>query len=245
MGMNLFSRSDRTTTAAAAGPLIEMRSIVKTFRNGSEAFTALKSVDADFGRGEFVAVVGKSGSGKSTLVNMITGIDHPTSGTIRVNGTYVHRMKESAMARWRGRELGIVFQFYQLLPMLSLFENVLLPMDFCDMYPPEEREARAQMLLQMVGLGGMAHTKPSALSGGQQQSAAIARAMANDPPIIIADEPTGNLDSRSAEGILQVFERLVAQGKTLIVVTHDSALARRASRVITIADGRILEAQPC
>jgi putative ABC transport system ATP-binding protein len=240
--MNL-NRTDlqNQTKMTVWDPLIQMRDIVKTFQNGSERFTALKSVDIDFGRGEFVAVVGKSGSGKSTLVNMITGIDRPTSGTVRVNGTFVQKMQESEMARWRGRELGIVFQFYQLLPMLSLLENVLLPMDFCDMYRPEEREARAMRLLKLVGLDSLAHSKPSALSGGQQQGAAIARAMANDPPIIIADEPTGNLDSRSAEEILQIFERLVAQGKTLVVVTHDSALAQRADRIVTIVDGRIGE----
>jgi putative ABC transport system ATP-binding protein len=247
MAVNLFAIPRTKTRVEATDayqdradrPLIEMRGIVKTFRNGTGDFTALREIDADFHRGEFVAVVGKSGSGKSTLVNMITGIDHPTSGTIRVGDTYIHKMRESEMARWRGRNLGIVFQFYQLLPMLTLLENVLLPMDFCDLYEPSERQERALALLDMVGLSGLEHKRPSAISGGQQQSAAIARALANDPPLLIADEPTGNLDSRSAEGILDIFERLVARGKTLIIVTHDRSLAQRASRILHIVDGRI------
>jgi putative ABC transport system ATP-binding protein len=247
MAVTLFAMPKTKTRFDAADvpqdkadqPLIEMRGIVKTFRNGTGPFTALKQVDVDFFRGEFVAVVGKSGSGKSTLVNMITGIDHPTSGTIRVADTYIHKMRESEMARWRGRNLGIVFQFYQLLPMLTLLENVLLPMDFCDLYEPGERQERALTLLNMVGLDGLEHKKPSAVSGGQQQSAAIARALANDPPILIADEPTGNLDSRSAEAILDIFERLAGRGKTLIIVTHDRSLARRATRIVHIVDGRI------
>ncbi|MFH1084948.1 MAG: ATP-binding cassette domain-containing protein, partial [Chloroflexota bacterium] len=179
MDLTALSRSTRSDwmMRQPSGPLIAMRGIVKTFVSGAGEFTALRGVDVDFFPGQFVSVVGRSGSGKSTLVNMITGIDHPTAGTVSVNGVHVHTMRESARARWRGRHLGIVFQFYQLLPMLSLIENVMLPMDFCDMYRPEEREARALALLDLVGLRDLAHSKPGAISGGQQQGAAIARAL--------------------------------------------------------------------
>jgi ABC-type lipoprotein export system ATPase subunit len=171
---------------------------------------------------------------------MLTGIDHPTSGSVRIGETYVHKLNESQMARWRGRNLGIVFQFYQLLPMLSLIENVMLPMDFCDMYAPSERPRRAMELLDQVGLADVAHKMPSAVSGGQQQSAAIARALANDPPLIAADEPTGNLDSRAAERVFHTFEKLARQGKTVIVVTHDPDLAQRTFRTVLLADGEVI-----
>ena len=227
-------------SSPANGALIQMRQITKTFQTPTGDFPALKEIDADFQGGEFVSVVGKSGSGKSTLVNMLTGIDRPTSGEVQIGDTYLHRLSESDMARWRGRNLGIVFQFYQLLPILSLLENVMLPMDFCEVYDPGERESRAMELLDMVGLGGYAHHMPNAVSGGQQQSAAIARALANDPPIIIADEPTGNLDSRSAETISQIFEDLARRGKTILMVTHDNGLAQRASRTLLLSDGEIV-----
>ncbi|MGC9349982.1 MAG: ABC transporter ATP-binding protein [Anaerolineae bacterium] len=217
-----------------------MRGIVKVFKTPAGDFTALRGIDVDFHEGEFVSVVGKSGSGKSTLVNMITGIDHPTSGEVVVGGTHIHRLDESERSKWRGRNLGIVFQFYQLLPMLTLLENVMLPMDFCDMYDPESREARAAQLLRQVGLGDVMHKMPSAVSGGQQQCAAVARALANDPPIIAADEPTGNLDSRAANVIFDIFEGLAARGKTILMVTHDTALAHRASRALRISDGVIV-----
>ncbi|MBN1580922.1 MAG: ATP-binding cassette domain-containing protein [Anaerolineae bacterium] len=219
---------------------IEMSNIVKIFHTPAGEFPALKGIDADFHKGEFVSVVGKSGSGKSTLVNMLAGIDHPTSGEVRIGDTYVHKLNESQMSRWRGRNLGIVFQFYQLLPMLSLLENVMLPMDFGGMYAPAERETRAMNLLDMVGLADVAHKMPAAVSGGQQQSAAIARALANDPPLIVADEPTGNLDSRAADVIFRIFEELSTQGKTIIMVTHDSSLADRASRKVLLADGEMI-----
>ena len=222
------------------GALIQMRQITKTFQTPAGDFPALKEIDADFHGGEFVSVVGKSGSGKSTLVNMLTGIDRPTSGEVQIGDTYVHRLSESDMARWRGRNLGIVFQFYQLLPMLSLLENVMLPMDFCEVYDPGERESRAMELLDMVGLGRYAHHMPNAVSGGQQQSAAIARALANDPPIIVADEPTGNLDSRSAETISQIFEDLARRGKTILMVTHEAQGAAYADRVVVLKDGQII-----
>jgi len=221
-------------------PLIQMREVVKAYKTPTGDFQALREIDADFYRGEFVGVIGKSGSGKSTLINMITGIDRPTTGTVQVAGIDIHRLGESQMARWRGRNLGIVFQFFQLLPMLSLLENVLLPMDMAQVYPEAEREQRGLDLLQRVGLLHEADSMPSEVSGGQQQSAAIARALANDPPIIVADEPTGNLDSKSAETIFHLFEDLVAQGKTIVMVTHDTELARRASRTVLLADGEIV-----
>jgi putative ABC transport system ATP-binding protein len=221
-------------------PLIAMNQIVKTFKTPAGSFTALKGIQVCFNQGEFVSVIGKSGSGKSTLVNMLTGIDHPTSGTVRIGDTYVHALDENKMSIWRGKNLGIVFQFFQLLPMLSLLENVVLPMDFCNMYAPEERERRAMDLLRLVGLENLAHQMPAQVSGGQQQSAAIARALANDPPILIADEPTGNLDSRTAESVFQLLNSLVAQGKTVIMVTHDGSLAKRTSRSMIISDGELV-----
>lgn len=221
-------------------PFIRMQGITKVFKSGAGEFTALDHINLDFYRGEFVCIVGKSGSGKSTLANMITGIDHPTSGEIIVEGQVTNRMNESEMSIWRGNNLGIVFQFYQLLPMLTLLENVILPMDFCDRYDVGEREARAHELLAMVGLQELADKLPAMTSGGQQQTAAIARALANDPPILIADEPTGNLDSRTAESVFELFSHLVEKGKTIIMVTHDPALAERSSRIVKIHDGRVV-----
>jgi putative ABC transport system ATP-binding protein len=221
-------------------PLIQMMDIVKTFKTPSGDFTALKGITACFYRGEFVSVVGKSGSGKSTLVNMITGIDHPSSGRVRIGDTYVHTLNENKMSIWRGRNLGIVFQFFQLLPMLSLLENVVLPMDFCNMFAPEAREPRAMELLERVGLQDFAHKLPGAVSGGQQQSAAIARALANDPPILIADEPTGNLDSRTADSVFSLISQLVEAGKTVIMVTHDASLASRTDRSMILSDGELV-----
>lgn len=231
---------EQSRPTSADGALIRMRQVVKVFSSAAGEFAALRGIDADLHRGEFVAVVGRSGSGKSTLVNMITGMDRPTSGEVRVGDTYLHELSESEMSRWRGRNLGVVFQFYQLLPMLSLLENTMLPMDFCEMYPPGEREARAMELLEMVGLADDAHRMPAAVSGGQQQSAATARALANDPPIIVADEPTGNLDSRAAETVLRIFEGLAGRGKTVVVVTHDRSLAQHALRILELSDGEIV-----
>ena len=220
--------------------IIELRNVVKNYKTAVGDFPALKSVDLHIEAGEFVSVIGKSGSGKSTLLNMITGIDRPTDGEVFVNQTAVHEMNENRMARWRGKNLGIVFQFFQLLPTISIVENVMLPMDFCRTYPMRERETRAMKLLEMVELADHAYKLPTALSGGQQQRVAIARALANDPPIIIADEPTGNLDSKTADSVFQLFKDLVAQGKTIIVVTHDSGLAKRTQRTALIADGEIV-----
>ncbi|MBE0697972.1 MAG: ABC transporter ATP-binding protein [Anaerolineaceae bacterium] len=231
-------------TPAPVDPLVEMKDIIKVYKTPAGEFTALNRVNVSFYPGEFVAIVGKSGSGKSTLANMITGIDHPTSGTVCVGGTFVHSLNESDMSKWRGRNLGIVFQFFQLLPMLSLLENVMLPMDFCEVYPVAEREDRAYELLSMVGLKDLADKTPAAVSGGQQQSAAIARALANNPPLIIADEPTGNLDSRTAESIFGLFSTLVGQGKTIIMVTHDPALANKTNRLLSIVDGEFHQEIP-
>src|SRR6266487_2844435 len=207
--------------------LIDMRQIVKTFQSTAGSFTALKGVDLQVDKGEFLAIIGKSGSGKSTLINMITGIDRPTSGEVLIGDTAVNRLSEGQMAEWRGRNLGVIFQFFQLLPSLSIIENVMLPMDFCNMWAPRERRERAMQLLAQVEMDAQANKLPNAVSGGQQQRVAIARALANDPPILVADEPTGNLDSKTANAVFTLFEELVAQGKTLLMVTHDSDLAKR------------------
>jgi putative ABC transport system ATP-binding protein len=220
--------------------LIVMQDIVKLFKTPAGEFPALRGVSTCFYKGEFVSVVGKSGSGKSTLVNMITGIDRPTSGRVCIAGTCIQELNESQMSAWRGRNLGIVFQFFQLLPTMSVLENVLIPMDFSSVIPAAEREERAMSLLKLVGLEHVADKLPGAISGGQQQSVAIARALANDPPILVADEPTGNLDTRTADSVFEIFAGLVAQGKTIVMVTHDSSLAARTNRSLIIADGELV-----
>jgi len=220
--------------------LIVMQDIHKVFKTPAGEFPALSGITTCFYRGEFVSVVGKSGSGKSTLVNMITGIDRPTAGRVCIAGTCIQEMSESQMSAWRGRNLGIVFQFFQLLPTMSVMENVLLPMDFANVIPAAERERRALGLLELVGMAHLAEKLPGALAGGQQQSVAIARAMANDPPILIADEPTGNLDSRTADTVFEIFAGLVSEGKTIMMVTHDSSLAARTQRSLLIVDGHLV-----
>ena len=220
---------------------IHLSKLVKRFKNTAGEFTVLKGINAVISSGEFVAVVGKSGSGKSTLLNMITGIDRPTSGEVLVGGVAIHRMNESQRSLWRGRNLGIVFQFFQLLPMLTVLENTMLPMDYTNTYSRAERPQRGLELLRMVGLEGQANKLPIALSSGQQQSAAIARALATDPPIIVADEPTGNLDSRSSEKIIHLFETLVERRKTILIVTHDASITERTQRTLTISDGEIID----
>ena len=239
---NIFSKKQNASVGSYSdhSAAIKMRSIIKTYETPVGDFHALRGVDVDFYRGEFVGVVGKSGSGKSTLVNMITGIDRPTSGTVEVGGTFVHNLNESRMARWRGENLGIVFQFFQLLPMLSLLENVMLPMDLSSKFPYAERETRAIELLKKVGLEKYAHKMPAAVSGGQQQTAAIARALANDPPLLLADEPTGNLDFRTAAHVFEIFEELVSTGKTIVMVTHDPVLAQQTSRMLLLSDGEVI-----
>jgi putative ABC transport system ATP-binding protein len=225
---------------AARGALIEMRAVDKVYHTPAGDFWALKHIDIDIYPGEFIGVLGKSGSGKSTLGNMITGIDHPSRGVVKVGGANIHAMPEGRVSVWRGKNLGIVFQFFQLLPMLTALENVLVPMDFAGAGSLREREKRALELLALVGLEDAADRMPDELSGGQQQSVAIARALANDPPLILADEPTGNLDTQTAESVIQVLEHLVGQGKTIVMVTHDVALARRTSRTLLLADGELV-----
>lgn len=220
--------------------LIDLQNIDKFYNTAVGDFPALKNVNLQINEGEFVSIIGKSGSGKSTLLNMITGIDRPTTGEVWVNGTAVHELNENQLAGWRGTNLGIIFQFFQLLPALSIIQNVILPMDLSGKYTPRERRERAQYLLELVGLADHQNKLPSMVSGGQQQRAAMARALANDPPIVIADEPTGNLDSKTAETVFKLFNELVAQGKTVIIVTHDSSLARRAHRTALITDGEIV-----
>jgi ABC-type lipoprotein export system ATPase subunit len=224
----------------AAERAIVLTGVEKVYENAAGKFTALKSIDLELNYGRFVSVVGKSGCGKSTLLNMITGIDHPTRGDVIVGGEHIYRMGESRRALWRGQHLGVVFQFFQLLPTLSLLENTMLPMDYCNQYPFHERPDRALDLLRLVGLEEQAHKLPSAVSSGQQQEAAIARALAMDPAIIVADEPTGNLDSRSAENVLDLFERLARGGKTILIVTHDPSITKRTDQTIILSDGEII-----
>ena len=220
--------------------MIDLRGVHKYYRTAAGDYHALKGIDLQINPGEFVSIIGKSGSGKSTLLNMIAGIDRPTTGEVLVNGTPVHELDEDRMAGWRGGNLGIIFQFFQLLPSLNLMQNVILPMDLAGKYASRERRGRAEHLLEIVGLEDQKDKLPSMVSGGQQQRAAVARALANDPPILIADEPTGNLDSKTAETIFALFNDLVSQGKTVIIVTHDSSLAKRAHRTALIADGEIV-----
>ncbi|MEE9198959.1 MAG: ATP-binding cassette domain-containing protein [Dehalococcoidia bacterium] len=221
--------------------LIEMQGVTKVYETEAGEFAALKNIKLAIGESEFVGVIGKSGSGKSTLINMLTGIDRPTAGEVYIGGTAVHTLGEGRMAQWRGRNVGVVFQFFQLLPILTVLENVMLPMDFCKLYSPRQRRERALQVLDLVGVAEHARKLPSQLSGGEQQRVAIARALANDPPIIVADEPTGNLDSKTAERVFQLFEGLVAGGKTIIMVTHDGDLAKRVRRTLIISDGEIIE----
>ena len=221
------------------GPLVDLREVVKTYHTGAGELTVLKDVTLQVRSGEFISIVGPSGSGKSTLLNMITGIDRPTSGEVFVGGEAVHELSENQLARWRGRNIGVVFQFFQLLPTLTILENVMLPMDFCDVYRRRERRKRAMALLDQVGIAEQAHKLPNALSGGEQQRAAIARALSNDPSLVVADEPTGNLDTGTAGEVFLLFEQLVAQGKTLLVVTHDRELSGRTERIIYLVDGCI------
>ena len=221
-------------------PVIELRNVVKRYAVGGSEIEILKSVSLQICTGEFVAVVGPSGSGKSTLLNMITGIDRPTDGEVLVLGQPVHKLSENGLARWRGQCVGIIFQFFQLLPALTLLKNVILPMDLAGKYSPRERRERSLHLLDMVGLADQANKLPSMVSGGQQQRAAIVRALANDPPLIVADEPTGNLDQETAHRIFDLFQQFVAGGKTMVVVTHDKDLAQTVPRKIEIADGQIV-----
>lgn len=220
--------------------LISLHDLHKDYSTPAGPFPALKGIDLSVDRGEFLTVVGKSGAGKSTMINVITGIDSPTSGEIVIDNAPIHTMSEDQVARWRGQNMGVIFQFFQLLPSLNLIENITLAMDFSNTYPLRERKERALYLLEQVDIVEHAYKTPAKISGGQQQRVAIARALANDPQLILADEPTGNLDSRTADGILDLFEQFVDQGKTLLLVTHDKEVAARSTRTVTIADGRIV-----
>lgn len=234
------THSDLKNASHDSSSMIDLREVHKFYKSGSGDYHALKGIDLQIDAGEFVSVIGKSGSGKSTLLNMITGIDRPTEGQVIVNGTALHELDENQLAGWRGTNMGIIFQFFQLLPSLSLLQNVILPMDLAGKDKAHERRERAERLLEMVGLAEHKNKLPSMVSGGQQQRAAMARALANDPPIVIADEPTGNLDSKTAQSLFSLFKHLVTQGKTIVIVTHDSGLARLTDRMVLITDGEIV-----
>jgi putative ABC transport system ATP-binding protein len=233
------------TPATTGDPVVTVSAAVKTFHSGGNEFQALRGVDLIARTGEFVAVVGRSGSGKSTLLNLIAGIDRPTSGTIDVAGTLLNDLDENRLAAWRGRTVGVVFQFFQLLPTLTVAENVILPMELCKTVPTPRRRGRAMDLLDQVGIAGLADKMPSALSGGEQQRAAIARALANDPPVLVADEPTGNLDAETSDAVLDLIAGLAAKGTCVLMVTHERDVTRWVGRTITLADGRVMEAAPC
>lgn len=228
-----------TTGTSSPPALIQLRNVTKDYPSASGCFSALKSTSIDIHAGECVAVVGRSGSGKTTLINLLTGIDSPSTGTLDIDGRGIHQLSQEELAVWRGRSIGIVFQFFQLLPTLTVVENVALPMDFCKTYPVGERRARALHLLERMGIADQADKLPADLSGGQQQRSAIARALANDPPIVVADEPTGNLDSKTSDDVMGFLASLAADGKTVLTVTHERDLSRFFTRIITLSDGSI------
>ena len=228
---------------SSSPPLIELRGVNKAYRVPGGAFNALIDIDLTIRQGEFVAIVGESGSGKSTLLNLLAGIDRPSSGEVVVGGHALHTLSEKALSAWRGRSVGIVFQFFQLLPTLTAAENVMLPMDFGNRWPARERRTRAVSLLDRLGVAEQADKLPAALSGGQQQRVAVARALANTPAILLADEPTGNLDSRTSQGLLTVLGDLVREGLAVVMVTHEHAAMRHATRTVTLDDGRIVDAE--
>ena len=219
--------------------MISLNDVNKTYETPAGQFSALTNIDLEIQPGQFVGVVGKSGSGKSTLLNMVAGIDRPSSGSIAVAGTTIHQLSENKLAAWRGRNVGFVFQFFQLLPTLTAAENVIMPMDFSKSVPPRERRKRALALLERVGVGPHADKLPATLSGGEQQRVAIARALANDPPLVLADEPTGNLDSVTATAILDLFRDMANRGTTVVIATHEADIARVIDRRIEISDGVI------
>jgi putative ABC transport system ATP-binding protein len=220
--------------------LIRLREVVKNYQTAAGDYQALKGISAEIQPGEFLGIVGKSGAGKSTLVNMITGVDRLTSGVVWIGDTAIHMLDENELATWRGLNIGVVYQSFQLMPTMSLLQNIMLPMDFCGLYNPKESKERAMQLLEQVDIAEHAHKPPTRISGGQQQRVAIARALANDPALVVADEPTGNLDSVTAEFIFQLFESLVEVGKTVVMVTHDPGLTSRFSQTLFIQDGEII-----
>jgi len=236
-----FNTLDKSRNVSGNGYIIQLSGLYKNYITESGEYPALKGIDLRVKSGEFTAVIGKSGAGKSTMVNMITGIDDPTAGEIFVNGSPVHQLNEDQKAGWRGRNLGVVFQFFQLLPSINLLENVTIPMDFSNSVPKRERKERAMHLLDQVGLAEHANKTPAKISGGQQQRVAIARALANDSQVIIADEPTGNLDSVTAGEIFDLFASLVEGGRTVLVVSHNKDIGKLVSRVVEISDGRIID----
>ena len=240
LGLNQQSATGQPTHIA-------LTAVSKSFsRPDGTPFIALNKINLTIeppsaGRGQFVAIIGKSGSGKSTLLNLITGIDQASSGRVCIGGDVLNTYSESKLTRWRGRNVGIVFQFFQLMPTLTVLENIEFAMDLVGIVPPAERAAKARQLLQRVGLADQTDKLPPALSGGQQQRVAIARALANNPPLLVADEPTGNLDSQTTETIISLFQTITEQGVTAIIVTHDQDIAQRADRIIRLHDGRIIE----
>jgi putative ABC transport system ATP-binding protein len=244
-GMVLVETQINPPPASPEPMMIALKDVYKNYRVGDQEIEVLKGIHLEIAPGEFAAIIGPSGNGKSTLLNMITGIDHPTSGEVLIDGQAIHRMSEDQLAGWRSNAVGIVFQFFQLLPALTLLQNVILPMDFSGKWPAKERAERARHLLEMVGLSDQMEKLPGLVSGGQQQRAAIARALANDPPLIVADEPTGNLDARTSEDVYQLFLRLIEQGKTLVIVTHNNDLACRAARRVEISSGMVVRDGPC
>lgn len=220
--------------------MIKLKSLTKTYYTPAGDYAALRNIDLEISAGEFIAIAGKSGSGKSTLLNLVGGIDSPSSGSVEVGGKAIQSMNQNQLAVWRGRNVGFVFQFFQLLPTLTIAENVMLPMDFCRTYPVKDRRKRALELLERVGVASHADKLPSALSGGEQQRAAIARALANDPPVILADEPTGNLDSVTADAILGLFRKMASSGTTVVIATHERDIASAVDRRIEVADGALV-----
>jgi putative ABC transport system ATP-binding protein len=239
--MALIETAARPTEAQPGiGSMIEIRNVRKRFKVGDGEVEVLRDVSLTVDAGEFISIIGPSGSGKSTLLNMFTGIDRPSEGSVTVAGSRIDLMSEGQLAKWRGENLGLVFQFFQMLPSLTLLDNVVLPMDFAGKYTRKERRERAAFLLESVGLADQMHKLPGMVSGGQQQRAAIARALSNDPPIVVGDEPTGNLDSASTEMIFRLFLDLVErEGKTLVMVTHNPEIAYKTPRIVEISDGRI------
>ena len=239
---NLFSRKPpQSTSASADRSLIDLAGVHKVYTSNAGDTLALNEIDLKVERGEFVGIIGKSGAGKSTLINMLTGIDKPDRGEIFVDGSPIHQMDEHRVSAWRGKNMGVVFQFFQLIPRLSCLQNVMLPMDFCNVYPTiQEQRERAMHLLEQMEIAEHAHKLPSAVSGGQRQRVAIARALANNPAVLAADEPTGNLDSKTADAVFKIFESLVEAGTTIVMVTHDKELADRVGRVIQLVDGEIV-----
>jgi putative ABC transport system ATP-binding protein len=247
--MRSYSQQQTKSKSNSSQPqdnyIIDLRQVVKTYETPSGSFTALQDINLPIRAGEFVSVVGKSGSGKTTLLNLLSGIDRPTKGDVIIAETNLGSLTESQLAEWRGRTIGLVFQFFQLLPTLTIAENMMLPMDFAEIIPAGERRSKALELLERVGIADQADKLPVTLSGGQQQRAAIARALANDPPILMADEPTGNLDEATRTSVLELFANLNADGRTIVMATHERDVSRYTDRQVTLVDGRVANgAQP-